>query len=476
MALRDRAEPVLLSLSGAVHLAAAQGIRAEYLPSPSRGWLSPAPWNAYLAERVVALAAETGARAVVFDGVHPYRGLIRARRQLPDVVFVWSRRGMWTAGRGRQALKAARDFDVIVEPGDLGAEADRGLTIDLRDAMAIPPVSLGEVIEPLDRAAARTALGLHPDAPTTLVSLSAGAGDPGQLLASAVRAVLERSAWHVAIVVNPLRANPGLPLEDPRVRPLVDVYPLVRYLRAFDAAIASAGYNASHELPLAGLPTLLVANTKSAWDDQLSRARGIAERGLALWARDDEPTEVGKHLRELLEDETLTRLKAALDGVAERERGGARAFAEIVIQAARGAGPRAEILRTPGRLRRDRIRWTVAALWEAVGFRPTLHWLVHNVRLLGMKLLRRPLPFVPPPLFSYVIEPRNIRRDAPAPNGDRPDVVLLTPRLTRAVIAGQGPIEHVLQPSSDQYRNRRLAIARRFYLPAESDPQGHPTT
>src|SRR5919198_219971 len=115
-ALGNRAEPILLSLSGAVHLAAGQGIRAEYLPSPSRGWMTAKVWNQYLSGRVLALAAETHARALVFDGVHPYRGLIAARRRLPDVAFVWSRRGMWGEGRGDDALETAPEFDLIVEP------------------------------------------------------------------------------------------------------------------------------------------------------------------------------------------------------------------------------------------------------------------------------------------------------------------------------------------------------------------------
>jgi hypothetical protein len=113
-ALGDRAEPVFLSLSGAVHLVAAQGFRAEYCPSPSRGWLEAAPWNAYLAERIVALARETQARALVFDGVFPYRGLLEARRHLPDVPFVWSRRGMWAVGRGEESLKTGWAFDLIL--------------------------------------------------------------------------------------------------------------------------------------------------------------------------------------------------------------------------------------------------------------------------------------------------------------------------------------------------------------------------
>ena len=457
-ALGDRAEPVFLSLSGAVHLVAAQGFRAEYCPSPSRGWLEPGPWNAYLAERVVALARETQARALVFDGVFPYRGLLEARRHLPDVAFVWSRRGMWAVGRGEESLKTGWAFDLILEPGDLGAAADPGLTVGRSDALRIPPVTLVDVVTQPDRAEARAALGIATDAQLLLVSLSAGTGEPGALLRSVVDGVLASSSWHLAVITNPLAAPADTTLDDPRVHRLTDVYPLVRYLRAFDAGVVSAGYNAAHELPLSGVPTLLIANHASAWDDQVSRARGIAERGLALWTTDDEPETAGRLAADLVADGPHRRLLDALRSLDAAERGGALQVADLVARAANGHGRYGEALRPLRRRLGDQARWAVQRI------RLRARGVVVASRWLAWRILRGEIrPVSPRPRVDVVEERAGTEGEEPPANRDRPDVVLFTERLSRDVIAGAGPIEQVLATSSTAYREARRQTVRRFF-------------
>jgi hypothetical protein len=471
-ALGDRAEPILLSLSGAVHLAAGQGVRAEYVPSPSRGWMTATVWNQYLTGRLLALARETNARAVVFDGVHPYRGLIAARHELPDVAFVWSRRAMWGEGRGDEALMTAPEFDVIIEPGDLGEVADRGLTVGRSDAIKIPPVTILDVIDPLPRVDARAALGLDPEARIALLSLSAGAGDPGRLLNGALDAILASPGWHVAVVSNPLKGRIDLPTGE-RVTSLTEVYPLARYLTAFDAGIVSAGYNAAHELPLAGVPSVLVANTASAWDDQIARAVGIAERGLALWARDDEPEVVQAKVRELVSGETAFKLVGALRELGDDQRGGAIAAADLVAGLTNGgraaSGPELprEAPQAPASSGDDTA--PVATLVERVV--PVARNLLRRARRLALRALGRApataRPSTTKPAFRYVEEAVTTPADAPAANATDRQVLLVTERLTREVIAGPGPVEQLLAGRSPGYREQRLAIARRFFPPAK---------
>lgn len=52
---------------------------------------------------------------------------------------------------------------------------------------------------------------------------------------------------------------------------------LAEHLAAFDVAVCAAGFNTIHELLFAGVPTLVVPQTKIA-DDQLARARRYADR------------------------------------------------------------------------------------------------------------------------------------------------------------------------------------------------------
>ena len=454
MALGERAEPIFLSLSGAVPLVAEQGFRAEYCPSPSRGWLEPAPWNAYLAERILALARETQATAVVFDGVFPYRGLLHARRHLPEVAFVWSRRGMWAVGRGKEALKTGSSFDVIVEPGDLGSAADPGLTAGRRDAVRLPPVTLVDVVPQVDRAEARAALGIASEAPVLLVALSAGTGDPGALLRNVVGSVLTKTSWHVAVIRSPLARTGDQTVEHPRIHWLEDVYPLVRYLKAFDAGVASAGYNAAHELPLSGLASLLVANRASAWDDQLSRARGIAERGLALWTTDDQPARAGELAVELVGDARRNQLREELGRLAPADRGGAKLVADVVANAARGVDASGAPLRPRRRRVRDQARWRLA--WLADRLRQAIIGAVHVVR--GEVPVASPRPHV-----DVLEEPPGTPRPAPSLHDDRADLLLLTERLSRDVVGRPGPIEQVLAGTSPNYRKARRANVRHFF-------------
>ena len=61
----------------------------------------------------------------------------------------------------------------------------------------------------------------------------------------------------------------------------ISTYPLVRYLRAFDAFVGAAGYNTCCEVVQAQVPSLLVPNTLLV-DDQLRRARLVAENAPAV--------------------------------------------------------------------------------------------------------------------------------------------------------------------------------------------------
>jgi predicted glycosyltransferase len=54
------------------------------------------------------------------------------------------------------------------------------------------------------------------------------------------------------------------------------VFPISRYFRALDFAVAAAGYNSFHELVGFGVPTAFVPNPSMPLDDQPARARWAA--------------------------------------------------------------------------------------------------------------------------------------------------------------------------------------------------------
>src|SRR4051794_560794 len=237
------ADPVLASMSAALPLVLdATGLRGEYISGPARSWVDPRRWQAYAAERIVALAREVRAEIVVYDGVAPYAAIVGARAGLPDVAFVWFRRGLWKRGTNRRALWTARAFDLVVEPGDICAAADVGATVRA-PALHVPPVSLARYWPAVDRGAARERLGLHAERPAALVMLGTSAGGdlagPGN---AAVAAVLADPAWQVAVTELPLRESPSWLVDRDRVVALRGVFPLAPLLGAFDLAVAGAGY------------------------------------------------------------------------------------------------------------------------------------------------------------------------------------------------------------------------------------------
>ena len=89
-----------------------------------------------------------------------------------------------------------------------------------------------------------------------------------------------------------------LPLPDDV--PTISVYPLVRYLRAFDVIASAAGYNAGLEIIQAGLPSLLVPNTMVA-DDQARRAELVSRHASVVVSSCETPEERREAVERLLE-------------------------------------------------------------------------------------------------------------------------------------------------------------------------------
>ncbi|WZH53279.1 MAG: hypothetical protein PIR53_04615 [Nocardioides alkalitolerans] len=418
----DRLDVTLLSLSAALptvaraaadgRLPGAERLRFEYCPSRTSPWQGAGAakvawrthWDPYVADRLVALVAETGARVVAFDGVVPYAGLLRARQALPATAFVWVRRGMWRPGVGAAWLARAPHFDAVVEPGDVGGAADAGPTAGLAGVVRTAPISLTSVLPSLPRAEARGRLGLDPGRPALLLAPGSGAyADVSTLLRTVVQHVRAAAPeWQVAVTRQAIarHAADASAGDDGSLVVLRDVYPLAPLLGAFDAAVGAAGYNAVHEHASVGLPTLLVPSTGHETDDQVARSRGVADLGAALEATDGAGLRVG--LDRLLDPEVRARVRAACAGLAPAD--GAREVAALLARL--GAG--------------------------------------------------RPAVDQPPPAG-----PPAWRRPALAAAGMRRGVPLVTE--AHDPVGPEQPVEHLLAGASPEYRARRRAAARWLY-------------
>jgi UDP:flavonoid glycosyltransferase YjiC (YdhE family) len=269
--LQGRARPFFFSLASAIEIIEQMGFEADYYVSPYWSTASTFAWNSELAVRFGMMLERVRPDVVVFDGTWPFQGFLAACETFGSPALVWSNRGLLKQD-GKTVPVDEALFNLVIQPGELGARASESVLAQGGKRLIVPPVCLLEDDELLDRAAARAALGLAPDGRFVLFSLGPGnlkdvtgigRGLIRQFEAAGVQVVWARAPISVRDVELPARVLP------------VSVYPLARYLRAFDAFVGAAGYNTCCELVQSRIPALLVPNAQLA-DDQVRRAHLVA--------------------------------------------------------------------------------------------------------------------------------------------------------------------------------------------------------
>jgi Glycosyltransferase family 28 C-terminal domain len=271
--LPEEIEPVFVTLSGAMRVIREAGYLSEYIPQGA----GPR-WQRFLEQRLTEILAAYEATALVFDSA-PFTGLTAAKLR-SGLPFVWIRRAMWQPGRGGANLAREGHFDLVIEPGELASESDRGLTAARRDqAVCVPPIVLLDESELLERDRARSDLGLDGVKLAVLVQLGPAGAEEGELEAgTVVERLLAEPELELVVADSPLaRRRTDLPDQVNRL----GTYPVSRYLRAFDFAISAAGYNSFHELVGFGLPTIFVPRQRPL-DDQHARSRFADQAGAGL--------------------------------------------------------------------------------------------------------------------------------------------------------------------------------------------------
>ena len=347
---------------------------------------------------------------------------------------------MWQQGVGARALRYRKLFAAVLEPGDLASAGDVGRTAALDDAVRLGPVTLVGHVPSLDRVTARNQLGLDLDRPTVLLTL--GSNRRTDLYAAYQRTVerFSSAGWQVAVTSSPIR-DQGTLAGGPRV---ISVFPLVRFLGAFDAAVSASGYNAVHELLYSAVPTLLVPNADAVTDDQRTRARVVAGTGLALAADPERPREFDAALDRLLDPRVRERLTAACRELPPTM--GATEAARAVIGFAAAEKPATA------------ERMDAAAL---------------HARRFARRQVGRVLPpalaglLGRPPRLSDLRGPLSLTvRLAPDDGGPVPpmdqDELLVTDALSSGLFDTRY-VEHLIQGASDDYIRTRSEITDRYY-------------
>lgn len=321
-------EPVFATMSQALQIVEQHGFPAEHIPFHRYAGCNVADWNFWLSKHLRQVIEYYGARAVVFDGSNPYSGLINAVGPDPDCRLAWIRRGMWRPEQDNHAIIARQQhFDLIIEPDDIAAAADNGLTAQNRHmALPVAPIRLLDDDELLDREAAAAEIGLDPNRPAILIQLGAGANRDVVALTDKVLQTAKQWPDLQPVIAEWLMAPNRLDLW-PGVKRLRG-YPLSRYFRAFDFAIGAAGYNAFNEAISHGLPTIFVPNDHPEMDDQRARADHAEANGAALCIDDPEAADLQQYFEIMLNRDVRQHLIANCARLS-RDNGAAQAAGAI---------------------------------------------------------------------------------------------------------------------------------------------------
>jgi UDP:flavonoid glycosyltransferase YjiC (YdhE family) len=270
--LEGRLRPVFFSLASAIEIIEEMGFEAEYFVSHYWSANPSFSWNCELAVRFGLVLERVRPAVVVFDGTWPFQGFMAACNAYGAPGMVWSNRGLLKADSTPVSVDEAA-FDLIIQPGELNSEAGWSELGTKGKKITVPPVYLLDDDELLDRAAARQALGLRPEGAYVLFSLGPGnLKDVAGIGHSLIR-LFASKGMQIVWAQAPISVKD---VELPSwVRP-VSQYPLVKYIRAFDAFVGAAGYNTCCEVVQTQIPSLLVPNTQLA-DDQFRRAQLAAQ-------------------------------------------------------------------------------------------------------------------------------------------------------------------------------------------------------
>lgn len=269
--MQGRARPVFFSLASAIEVIHDMGFEADYFVSPFWSASNINAWNRELAVRVGLMLEALRPAAAVFDGTWPFSGFLHACDKAGVAVRVWSNRGLHKQDFEPVPVRES-NFDLVIEPGEFGSGFAVARARRPGRKITTPPVTLVKRDEILDRDAARDALGLQRDGRYALFSLGPGNLKDVSDIARGLLDELQRSGFTVVWARAPISVQ-DVPL--PGDVKQVSVFPLARYLRAFDVVASAAGYNACCEILQSGVPSLLVPNMLVA-DDQRRRAELVA--------------------------------------------------------------------------------------------------------------------------------------------------------------------------------------------------------
>lgn len=270
--MKDIAEPYFFSLASAMDIIESFGFNGDYFVSPY--WSSNASydWNCELAVRFGLVLERVKPDEVVFDGTWPFQGFLAACKAYGVPKIVWSNRGLLKDETTSVSVDRSV-FDLVIQPGELGTLAAEAITHEGGTSLVVPPVCILKNEELLDRSTARKGIGLDTDQRYVLFSLGPGNLKDVSGIGYGLIRHFETAGFKVVWARPPISVRD---VELPAGVTPISVYPLARFMKAFDVFVGAAGYNTCCEVVQSQVPSLLVPNAELA-DDQTRRAHLVAD-------------------------------------------------------------------------------------------------------------------------------------------------------------------------------------------------------
>jgi len=281
------AEIAFLTTSIGVPLVHRAGFHCHHIPPAGLAGkdVTKAEWNRLFFKGIENVLALYKPGVLVFDGSAPYVGLQRIIRSYRRIRYAWIKRGLYKTGVNQDALlEHMQLFDLVITPSELG-DASR-TTGQQPKVVQVPPISLLDPSELLDRSAARSALRLSSDSKCAYVQLGAGNINGIVDMQDQIVRTLKEIGFQVVLGQSPISLQATRNTSADQV---IIEYPNSVYFNAFDLAVLAGGYNSVCEAVYLGLASIFVPNTATGADDQLARVREAVKHGPYAVLKDFSP-------------------------------------------------------------------------------------------------------------------------------------------------------------------------------------------
>lgn len=276
--LNPSIEVVFFTTNYVIHHLYQMGFTCYHLPGRKKFKnMPPSEWNSICEDKLSDVIALHRPSHFVFDGTYPYRGMLNAIKGRSDIHKTWVRRP-GVNSNVNPPKDSFSHFNRVIIPDDFDKDhKETTVEMDVEEIYFSPPMISVSRHDLLPSGGLRGRLGIPRDALVALVALGAGVVNEIDDIRSFVCKTLSERGVYVILADSMLNPRSEF-FDDPKIR-IVREYPIMQYRNCFDLAVISGGYNSVHETVFLRLPSIILPNTETSGDDQLSRALNASQNG-----------------------------------------------------------------------------------------------------------------------------------------------------------------------------------------------------